>query len=170
MKRKHLGLLLLFVVLVFIAVRGTSLLKSFKTDDVVVIDDHDLLTYRFKEKEFIFEVVTTDQSRTQGLSGRQEIPYDGMLFVFEQPSRPFFWMNGMNFPLDFIWLKYDCVVELMPNVGIEDRKKRFRPEKLVDSVIEVKSGFIDKHDIKEGDCFDFLNNLSSLEDNSSIVK
>jgi uncharacterized membrane protein (UPF0127 family) len=45
--------------------------------------------------------------RVQGLRGRSDLgPYDGMLFVFEEPAASSFTMRGVPVPLDVAW--YDA--------------------------------------------------------------
>jgi len=155
MKTKQLLLLIgavLIIALIFFCVYWDI---KFKNENNRQIHDHEEIKYTLLNNEFIFEVVTTDESRTQGLSGRKEMLNDGMLFIFEKELRPYFWMKDMNFPLDFLWLRNDCVVELTPNVGIENKKKTFRPQQLVTSVLETKAGFIDQYNIEIGDCLNF---------------
>ncbi|MDB4984778.1 MAG: response regulator MprA [Patescibacteria group bacterium] len=51
-------------------------------------------------------VADTDAERELGLSYFKKLPTDqGMLFVFDKPGIYPFWMKGMKFPLDMVWLK-----------------------------------------------------------------
>ena len=57
------------------------------------------------------EVAHTPADRVRGLSDRDELaPGTGMLFVFESGVVSSFWMNGMRFALDFVWIGADCTV------------------------------------------------------------
>ena len=98
-------------------------------------------------------IASTDEQRIRGLSGIEKMnENEGMLFLFDKPSKQGFWMNKMNFPIDIIWLNSNNKV-----VHIE---KQLEPCKLflacpvynpeVDSlyVIELRSGFADNHSIK----------------------
>lgn len=98
-------------------------------------------------------IASTDEQRIRGLSGVEKMnENEGMLFLFDKPSKQGFWMNKMNFPIDIIWLDSNNKV-----VHIE---KQLEPCKLflacpvynpqVDSiyVIELRSGFADDHSIK----------------------
>lgn len=98
-------------------------------------------------------IASTDEQRIRGLSGVEMMnENEGMLFLFDRPSKQGFWMNKMNFPIDIIWLDSNNKV-----VHIE---KQLEPCKLflacpvynpqVDSiyVIELRSGFADDHSIK----------------------
>jgi uncharacterized membrane protein (UPF0127 family) len=98
-------------------------------------------------------IASSDEQRIRGLSGIEKMnENEGMLFLFDKPSKQGFWMNKMNFPIDIIWLNSNNKV-----VHIE---KQLEPCKLflacpvynpeVDSlyVIELRSGFADNHSIK----------------------
>lgn len=98
-------------------------------------------------------IASSDEQRIRGLSGIEKMnENEGMLFLFDKPSKQGFWMNKMNFPIDIIWLNSNNKV-----VHIE---KQLEPCKLflacpvynpeVDSlyVIELRSGFAENHSIK----------------------
>jgi hypothetical protein len=106
-------------------------------------------------KSFGVEVADTPQKRTQGLSGRASLPADsGMLFVFDKPDAYEFWMEGMLFGLDFIWINGDQVVDLTSDVPAPlngTPLKTIKPKTAVDKVIEVSAGMIASGEIKIGD-------------------
>jgi uncharacterized membrane protein (UPF0127 family) len=57
------------------------------------------------------EVAPDPETRARGLSGRDSLPdRAGMLFVFESGIAGPFWMKGMRFPLDIVWIGADCTV------------------------------------------------------------
>lgn len=66
---------------------------------------------------FTAELAATPAQRTQGLSGRADLPQGtGMLFVFEREDRLAFWMKDMRFPLDMVWIGPQCnVVDITQN-------------------------------------------------------
>lgn len=106
------------------------------------------------DKTIFVEIADSQEKRTKGLSGRNSLPKNkGMLFLFDKPDFYGFWMKGMNFPLDFIWIKDNEVIELTKNVKPED----FQPPNLlipkdrVNKVLEVNAGFIEEFNIKIGD-------------------
>ncbi len=67
---------------------------------------------------FDAEIAHTSEQRSKGLSSRESLaPQTGMLFVFKTDARYGFWMVGMRFPLDFVWIGPDCaVVDITRNV------------------------------------------------------
>lgn len=101
------------------------------------------------------EVAATPETRARGLSGRAQLPEGtGMLFIFDAPERPAFWMQGMNFPLDLIWITGDRVLEITPNVPAPvagQELPRYLPANPVNAVLEVPAGFCQRHGIQVGD-------------------
>ena len=73
---------------------------------------------------FNVELAKTQEELMKGLSGRNSLPQDqGMLFIFEKPSSYSFWMRGMKFPLDLVFINDKRVVrvfENMPAAAAED--------------------------------------------------
>jgi uncharacterized membrane protein (UPF0127 family) len=102
------------------------------------------------------DVADTAFSRSRGLSGRKSLATNsGMLFKFPQSAIRTFWMNGMRFSLDFIWIDTGRVVNLHEHIPPPDRTGG-RPVVLsssvpVNQVLEVPAGFIAAHGIKIGD-------------------
>lgn len=105
-------------------------------------------------------IASSDEQRIRGLSGLEKMnENEGMIFLFDEPSKQGFWMNKMNFPIDIIWLDSNSKV-----VHIE---KKLKPCKIflacpvynpqVDSlyVIELPSGFTDDHSMKNGMIINF---------------
>ena len=62
-------------------------------------------TVRYGRKRFRVDVADSLRKRMRGLMGRVGLPRDGgMLFIFNAPGRYGFWMAGMKFSIDMIWL------------------------------------------------------------------
>jgi len=103
------------------------------------------------------EVADTDQLRAKGLSERKSLPQNqGMLFIFSTTGLYNFWMKGMRFPLDFVWIKDDTVVDLTENVPnpkdqTHDPTEFYNPKFAVNKVLEINAGEIKKLNIKIGD-------------------
>lgn len=96
----------------------------------------------------------------QGLSGRQSIGADGMLFVFDTPRQPVFWMYRMLFPLDFVWIDRTLepaqVVSIHTNVQPSDPLQpdgisRVVPNQSVTDVVELPAGWVEAHGVAVGD-------------------
>lgn len=103
-------------------------------------------------------LANTVESRSQGLSGRQNLDQDsGLLFLFDKSDRYGFWMKDMNFPIDIIWIDEDgLIVHLEKNLKPETFPKVFLPKLPAISVLEINAGLIDKYKIKLGSKVTFL--------------
>ena len=103
--------------------------------------------------EIKLELAQTDEEQELGLSYRDSLPEDtGMLFVYTQDARPSFWMKGMNFPLDIIWLDKNWeIVGYEDGVAPDTYPKTFPAPAPIRYVLEVNAGFVDKHSLKVGD-------------------
>jgi len=104
------------------------------------------------------ELAQTDQEKSKGLSGRKSLPDNsGMLFIFKEKSYPSFWMYDMNFPLDFIWISDETVVDITKDVANPDKGTKdsqltlYSPIHPVNYVLEVNAGYCDKMGIEIGD-------------------
>jgi uncharacterized membrane protein (UPF0127 family) len=104
------------------------------------------------------EVAETELKREQGLAGRTSLADDqGMLFLFSQPGQPVFWMKGMKFPIDIVWIADDKVVALTRNAEVQPQARtdgdytRYSPGRAVTKVLELNSGWIDRFELKIGD-------------------
>lgn len=101
------------------------------------------------------EVAVTPEQQALGLGGRDYSmrETDGMLFLFDPPTIPKFWMKGMKFDLDMIWLNGTTIVGIEKNVPKESffTLKTFSPNQPVTAVLEVNAGVSDRHGIKVGD-------------------
>lgn len=96
---------------------------------------------------FTVEIAQSDEQKAAGLSNRPNLaPNAGMLFVFNPPSRPDFWMKDMRFNLDFIWISNGQVVDITHNVPAPkagttvDDLPKYVPNQNVDYVLEISAG------------------------------
>ncbi len=100
------------------------------------------------------EIADDAAEMAQGLSDRKSLGENhGMLFVFDKPGTPAFWMKDMNFPLDIIWIQGDTIVDIAPNLPplAGDFVSTYSPRVPANYVLEVNAGFAEKHGIKIGD-------------------
>lgn len=105
------------------------------------------------EKEVTAWIADTEELRTRGFSGVEEISSDqGMLFVFERSGFYGFWMNEMLMPLDMIWIDDEWnVVYIEKGVAPETFPQTFFPTRSARYVLEVRSGFSDEFGVEVGD-------------------
>lgn len=104
------------------------------------------------------EIADTKEKRAKGLGGRTSLASDsGMLFTFPETKKHAFWMKGLSFPLDFIWIRGNKIVDITKNVppvsvGVDDSQiPIYIPLTDVNMVLEVNGGFVDRSGIKVGD-------------------
>lgn len=93
------------------------------------------------------EVVQSLIDRERGLSGRESLAVNaGMLFVFEKPGLYGFWMKGMKFPIDILWLDENLrVVDIKekaePSSYSITSPQNFVPQDAAKFVLEANAGF-----------------------------
>lgn len=107
-------------------------------------------------------LAVTDSEKEKGLGYRDSLAADGgMLFVYDHPGQYGFWMKGMRFPLDFIWIDGNTVVDLSENIPnpADDTAQpvSLAPTTPADKVLEVNAGVINRAGIKIGDLVQFSN-------------
>ena len=105
-------------------------------------------------------IASTDEQRIGGLSGLDKMSEnEGMIFLFDEPSKHGFWMNKMNFPIDIVWLDSNSKV-----IHIEKKLEPckifltcpvYNPQADSSYVIELRSGFTEDHSIKNGMIIEF---------------
>lgn len=104
----------------------------------------------------LVEVRRTAAEQELGLSWRSSMGQnEGMAFVYGTPQKVMYWMKGMQFPLDFIWVREGEVVELSTQVAAPTKElpvpRTLVPMNKVDMVIEVNAGWVESHRILVGD-------------------
>lgn len=108
---------------------------------------------------FRVEIAGDSVTQMRGLSGRETLPADsGMLFVLDPLDNTFFWMKGMNFPIDIIFFdEKRTIIEikenLQPCLSCEDLKA---PGKTA-YALEINAGLVRKFGIEVGDTIEFGN-------------
>lgn len=109
--------------------------------------------------QFKVEIAKNEQARKVGLSSTDALPEnEGMLFIFDKNGiAPTFWMKGMEFPIDIIWIKDNTVAEItsdVPTVAAntpDDKIIQYSPKNKIDYVLEIPASVAQKRGIKVGD-------------------
>jgi uncharacterized protein len=101
------------------------------------------------------EVAADQASLARGLSGRDRLGADdGMLFLLPDDS-PSFWMKGMRFPLDIVWIKngrvVDVTADIPPPNGSGASLPTYSPTRPADRALEVNAGWAARHGVGRGD-------------------
>ena len=108
---------------------------------------------------FGVEIADTPELRSKGLGGRDSLAEQtGMLFIFQSGQASSFWMKGMRFPLDFVWIGEDCtVVDLTENVRHSSPETPSSELEIFESAspatytFEINAGEVRRFDIEIGD-------------------
>ena len=98
------------------------------------------------------EIADTDAKRELGLSYRVSLATSsGMIFEFPEPLIPGFWMKGMNFALDMIWVdQTKRVVSITRNITPDTYPYVARPDVPISYVLEVNAGIAQVYGIATG--------------------
>lgn len=107
------------------------------------------------------ELAQTLVEKARGLSYRESLgPDKGMIFFFDPPAKESFWMKGMNFSLDMIWIRDNIVIDITKNAPpLKDslRPLYYSPKEPADMVLEINAGQADLFGIQTGDEVRMLN-------------
>lgn len=104
------------------------------------------------------EFADTKEKRNKGLGYRESLATtSGMLFLHDNSQKYTYWMKGMQFPIDIMWIKDDTIADIIPNVPIpvegqtDDTLARYSSKVDVNKVLETNSGFVKENNIQVGD-------------------
>jgi len=112
---------------------------------------NEIRTISIGNAKFQAEVVLSKEKTELGLGNRESLCKTcAMLFVFSKSNLYSFWMKGMQFPLDIIWISSGTIVHIEKNVqpnftGI------LTPQENADEVLELNAGTVDRLGLKTGD-------------------
>jgi uncharacterized membrane protein (UPF0127 family) len=154
-KKVIIGFIVLFALLGFYTYGQQNNLSVPAPDiqDLKPVSYPDKIIGRIGEGYFNFEVADTQEEKTKGLSGRDQLPdTDAMLFTFVAEGRNCFWMKDMKFAIDMLWFNADKkLVYEKRNATPESYPESFCPDVPAKYVVEVTSGVAEKNQIKLGD-------------------
>ncbi len=116
---------------------------------------------RVNGKEISLIVVDTPKAREIGLGNRNElVENEAMLFVFDKPGFYPFWMKGMKFPIDIIWInEWYEIIHIESNISPGTYPKSFSPRDNAEKslfVLETNAHFSVKNSMKVGDRLDII--------------
>lgn len=96
-----------------------------------------------KDTYLTVDISDTPQEKITGLSNRPRLENGGgMIFVYDHPTKPTFWMKEMLFPIDIIWIGEDKkIVFVHENVSPDTFPRTFAPPRPIKYVLEVNAGF-----------------------------
>ncbi|MDE2099368.1 MAG: DUF192 domain-containing protein [Patescibacteria group bacterium] len=100
---------------------------------------------KIKDRELEVWVARTMGEKQRGVSILNSLERTGMLFEFKIPMRYGFWMKGVKFPIDIIWLRKNKIVGITEDVPIGNgfsllSLKAYYPPSPIDAALELASG------------------------------
>lgn len=99
---------------------------------------------RIGASEVAVEIADTPAKQQRGLGYRDSLAWDtGMYFPYPRAVIPSFWMRGMRFSIDIVWIRDGRIVDVHDNVPFEPggNGPTVRPREAADAVLEVPSGY-----------------------------
>jgi len=102
----------------------------------------------------VFLALSTSEI-SQGLSDRDKLAGNqGMLFLFSDTDYRTFWMQGMRFNLDIIFIRDGAIVDIaknMPAPSLLQIPAIYKSQSPADTVLEVNAGLADLYGWQVGD-------------------
>ncbi|MEK7612078.1 MAG: DUF192 domain-containing protein [Patescibacteria group bacterium] len=140
---------LLIIIAVFIG--GYLFISAFQNNDTNMKGTGEVTV---RSQIFAVEIADTVEKQAKGLSERDALPENrGMVFLFTEKASYPFWMKGMRFPLDIIWISDGKVVGVHKNLPPDDSAfpELYYPPGPIDTVFEINAGIAEAIGIQEGD-------------------
>ncbi|ARO14227.1 hypothetical protein BVG79_00875 [Ketogulonicigenium robustum] len=117
--------------------------------NVVYIQKHDSSDVPLR---FLVSVADTNETRAQGLMFVPQMPdMAGMLFVYDQPETPYFWMRNTLIPLDMVFASPEGVVTHIHPNAIPRDETAIPGGPNVQFVLEINGGQAAALGLSEGD-------------------
>ncbi len=162
MASRALVFVLIAIAVIIIGIAGTNSLPSdvkleFDLPSDVKLESEEFPRGMVKLDDVLLEVQIADTKllRARGLTFQEQLPFDqGMLLVYDSPTKRSVWMLHMQFSLDVLWINSDGkVVHIEKNIPpcktIETGTCPTYKNKGRDAqyILEVTAGFVDKNNI-----------------------
>lgn len=102
------------------------------------------------------EVASNPTKRNQGLMYRSYMDEDkGMIFIFEREEMQAFWMKNTILSLDIIFIDSKGVINTIHKNTAPYSDKSLPSKVRSQFVVEVNSGYCERHGISEGDLIEY---------------
>ena len=139
----------IFITVLLIVLVGCAFFSDKKSHYAIQLQSDNM------EHELMVELAKTPEEIRQGLMYREELEEGkGMLFVYEEPNIPSFWMKNMLIPIDMIFIGEDLeikhIISDTPPCPQDEECPTYSPNVAVQYVLEVPAGYAKKYQIVEG--------------------
>lgn len=150
-RRKNVGIyvflamILLFTVYLYCQSKNQIIEKD-------VTADYQKSDMQIEKNSLTVYIADNAEKQRLGLSIFQELPENvGMLFVYGNPQKPAFWMKGMKFDIDIVWIRNNEIVGVTSDISHYNQDTRYYPEVDIDTVLELNAGYCKSNGIEVGD-------------------
>ena len=166
MKHKYIAFFLFTIIGVSLLLLYGSLLLRGANDEFLILaknlgsvadksSPYRLANITVNGFKLLADVPTTNDEFQKGLDIKDHLNENrGMLFIFTKPAREPFWMHGMKFPIDIIWLdKGGNVVHIERNLSpclTDFACPTYSPEADSLYVLETTANFTERHNVNIG--------------------
>lgn len=134
-----------------IAIALIVILTNYILSEVISLQGNFIKRVYIRDVLVKAELVNTDARRELGLAGRAGLSEGrGMLFDMSADDTPQFWMKGMKFALDIIWIENGRVTGCEKNISPDDQRIFTSPGDAA-YVLEVPEGFCDRYNVQVND-------------------
>ena len=118
----------------------------FQYHNTVTIDGH----------LFLIEVARTQQEQETGLAKYMSYSQkNAMYFPFPRPGYVAFWMKGMHFPIDILFIRNEKIVTIAANIPAptpgQTHLPTYVPASPADGALEISAGLSQKYGFRIGD-------------------
>lgn len=135
-----------FVVFIVGFTAGVTVASLYYLQRIQAVTDR--VNIKINDQYIVAEIAKDEASRNKGLSGRDSIGLnEGMYFIFDAPDSYGFWMKGMKFSIDIIWILNGKIVGFENNIQPpadpntpDSALKNYLPPEPVDRVLELHAG------------------------------
>ncbi|MBU1018144.1 DUF192 domain-containing protein [Patescibacteria group bacterium] len=134
-------------------------INAFLFSDYLGFEKIYLVTERGDTYKIRVEIADTFGQKQKGLMHRRRLEVGrGMLFIYQEPVTPSFWMKNMCFPLDMIFIGKDLRVKTIHEKVLPceaEPCELYSPSSPIQYVLEVPGGYSQLFKIKSGDRVEF---------------
>jgi uncharacterized membrane protein (UPF0127 family) len=134
-----------------VAVATIAILANYIFSEVFSVQGNAIKRVYIRDIMVKAELVKTEARIEKGLAGRSSL-LEGRGMLFDMPDEDIqnFWMKGMLFPIDIIWIENGRVIGCEKNISPKDPRIFASPGD-AGYVLEVPEGFCDQNKVMEND-------------------
>jgi uncharacterized membrane protein (UPF0127 family) len=128
-----------------------AILANYVLSEVIALNGNKIDRVYIRDVLVKAEVVKTEARIEKGLGGRANLADGrGMLFAMLEDDMQHFWMKGMFFAIDIIWIEGGRVIGCEKNISPSDQRIFSSPSE-AGYILEVPAGFCDRYSVKVND-------------------